>query len=710
MADANQRCRIASCLATVALFLTGSILAQTTPPELIPDTWSRQVVLSVPPARPKAPVIDGHVTYKEWYYASSLGGFIDVDTGNLSDLPVRMYVCYDDQFVYMGFVIYRPAMNPTPRATFQPGQHEHIWWKDDNLELVLWPGRPEKGIEHFYAFCGNSIGAWSNMRGEIEGTGGDSTWPGQWVYKASRAGRDNWHAELAIPIKQFPACEKPGPGAVWFADVMNQQVTPAKKMIDLGLIWNLQEHGYRSQNLARLVFVDEGPIVRPHGLGRLRRTGEQTQETVGLRQVFYNQGKEPYTLDGEIQLFRAPAPRPAGALAFFDLWDRIIKTRKTGKPVIDPKQEVQAFRSEADLLRELNERFKFVAERKGTFTVAPGKAGYFNLERPVETGEYIVAYRFSDAKTGEVMNAQVVPYAILPALDLSLRPHFLKHEKLRAEASLRNTQVAEGDKVQFALRRGDQVLATASAAVAPQAEAVHAYLDTHNFELETEATVTALLVRADGTERMTSSKSIRRPATPEWYGNQIGRSKVVPPPFEAVRVVGDETVQLWERRIEFGEDGLPRSVLARGTELLARPIRLDLGDLTPAWELRCASADDRDAVFEAQGAAGGLRFALRSTVRYDGTTRFDLRVTPDDTAAQLSRLVLEVPLVSRYARLMTHHTTWTDPARSDTKGFAGSLDRWLDEHIRAALEYAPNLAIVSSYGTDKPWRGEDSSG
>ncbi|MFW6156017.1 MAG: hypothetical protein ACOC7J_01755, partial [Armatimonadota bacterium] len=117
---------------------------------------------------------------------------------------------------------------------------------------------------------------------------------------------------------------------------------------------------------------------------------------------------------------------------------------RAGGRDVDPEQEIQAFRSEDDILGELNERFEFVEEREGRMVAPPRAedgsqgAGYFALEQPVENGEYVVAWKFTDAESGEVVSAQVVPYSILPGLDLTLRPFFLKYEKLRAEASLAN--------------------------------------------------------------------------------------------------------------------------------------------------------------------------------------------------------------------------------------------------------------------------------
>jgi len=675
---------------------TGCLCAQEAaeqPPQLIPEWWARQAVVTVPPARPEAPTIDGNVGYQEWYYASSVDGFIDSDTGNLSDLPVRMYVCHDAAKVYVGVVIYRPPMNPTPRTTFEAGRQEHIWWQDDGFELVIRPGRPEAGVEHYYAFVGNPAGAWSLMRGELAGSGGDSSWPADWPYAAGPAGRESWSAELAIPVEQLTAAERPEPGATWFMDLMSQQVTPAKRIVDLGLVWNLGMHGYRSPVTPRFVFVDEdGPILRPHGVGRLNQTAAQDVQHTGMRMVFYNLGDQPFTLDGQVQLFRAPADRPEGALSLYDAWDRVRRIRETGEPDIDPTQGVQAFRSEEDLLRELNQRYEFVAGREGRFTVEPDPdptksgAGFFSIEQPIANGEYIVAWRFTDAESGEVVSAQVVPYAVLPALKVSLRPFFLKYEKLRAQASLANLELLDGDSVRFVLSARARELATAAAPVVPGADAVHVYLDSSGIEPEAEATVVATLVRTDGTEVISSSDTIVRPPNPEWWPNDIGRSPVVPPAFEPVRPDGERAFTLWQRRVEIGDDGLPASIVARGTELLARPVALDVGEPVQ-WISRRASVDDRDAIYEASGGADAFGLTMRAGFHYDGTGRFDLEVIPPPGGATVQRLVLDIPVAEEFARLAFHHGTWTDPQRSQASGFAGDLDEWFARYPDGFLPF-----------------------
>ena len=659
-------------------------------PTLIPDWWARQTVVPIPPARPEAPTIDGNVGYREWYFASRVDGFIDVDTGNLADLPVGMYVCYDESNLYVAVRIERPPMHPTPRSTFEAGRHEHIWWKDDAFELVIRPGREENGVDYFYAFAGNAVGAWSLMRGDLAGSGGDTSIPADWKYAAGVAGRTGWSAELAIPLDQIGTHEPPRPGSVWLMDLMAQQVSPRKRMIDLGLVWSAG-HGYRSPITPKFVFVGEdGPIQRPHGVGRL--SNPDRPQTSGMRMVYYNLSDEAIPLQGRVQLFRASAERPEGALQFHDAWDRIRRIRE-GERDIDPTQEIQAFRSEADILRELNGRFEFVEEREAQISVGAspgeGEAGsaFLSLERPLENGEYIVAWQFSDPETGEVVSAQVVPYAVLPGLNVTLRPFFLKYEKIRAEASLANLELREDDSIEFTLSSDGRELASATAAVNPLADSVHAFLDSAEVAPETEASVTARLLRADGTEVIANTATIERPAAPEWWPNDIGRSQVVPPPFEPVQADGDGAFTLWQRRVEIGDNGLPASIIARGSELLARPVTLEMGEAQPSWSCSRTSLDDRDAVYEATGTVGDFALRMRSTWHYDGTGRIDLTIDPGAQPGSLERLVLEIPVTEEFARLAYHQGTRTDPQIASTGTFAGTVDEWFEQYPEGMIPF-----------------------
>lgn len=705
-----------------ALSIAGATLAQAQEPlRLIPSNWSRQPIIAVPPARPAPPKIDGYVDYKEWFYAAHVLGFLDMDTGCAPAHPVGMYLCYDKDALYIGIVINRPPMNPTPRATVAAGPTEHLWWKDDGFELVVEPGShgskdaKDAGIRYGYAFCGNSIGAWSDLRYELAAGQSDASWTGKWEYKASRPGLDSWHAEMKIPASQFEGGVPPAPGVEWRLAVMNQQVTPLKKMIDWTMMWSFGEGSYASRNKARLLFIDEGPIFRFSEWGKLRpasKEAEKGPEKIGLRCILYNQGKQPYTLNGRADLFRFPDKRPAGVMTFYDLWDRLRHVRETGQPLRDPKDPTQAFRSEADLLKELNDRYQPVTSTNAAVTVASGGAGYFPLEVPLQRGEYLLSCQFTDAKEGRVLASQVAPFQVLPGLDLQLRPYFLTHQKLRAEASVRDL-AREGDGVKLSLAVDGKELDSTTVKVSQGAEAVTTYLSARAWPPEKTGRVRAELIGADGKACMSSEASLLRPRTPEWFGKNLGRSKVVPPPFEPVSCPASNIAQVWQRRYRFGTNGLPESITTRGSELLARPMTLTLkaggnSRKNSKGDLRRVRSDGRDAVFEAQQRAVEWNLTTTAAVHYDGCVRFDVTVSPAHPLT-LDSLALEIPVAKRWAHLFTHNGTSTDYAKTNNDGLGGNVQKWFDKYPAGAMPFTWAF-FLGSYDRGLQWFCESDRG
>ncbi|NUP98389.1 MAG: hypothetical protein HUU35_00900 [Armatimonadetes bacterium] len=668
--------------------------------------WPRQPVIGVPPLVGAAPSIDGHVNYQEWVNAAHVIGFTDLDTGTAAVYPVHLYLTYDQEALYLAWVVYRPPLQPTPKATFEAGPHEHIWWKDDNVEVVLEPGRD---AGYGYAFAGNSIGGFSDLRYPLKGSGSDGSWSGQWLYRATRAGLDNWHAELRVPVAQFANAAPLQPGSAWNLGVMNQPITPRKAMIDWTMLWGFGSPGYASPNKATLAFLGpNSPVVRASELGRLRPTAKDTEAGVqpaGLRIIVNNPGSQAQALRWQAAIYRYPGKREPGMLAFYELWDRLLSVQASGQPLRDPKDPTQAFRTAADLLAELGQRYQPVAEADYVVKMEAGKPGYFPLQTPLERGEHLVVWRITDTSTGQTVAAQAVPFSILPSLDLQLRPYFLTHRKLRVEADVR--EVAQrGDQVTAALAINGEVVAEATVGVDPAIGSAVSYLDTTRWPEGQEGRVIARLLGADGQERERNEATLTRPPTPDWFGRNLGRSAVVPPGFEPVRKLDERTVALWQRQYRFGEQALPTSIISRGTELLARPMRLHLPGL-PTGTLRALEADQRDARFEST-AGDALRLTTQSAVHYDGCLRVDLTLTPRQPTP-LESLVLEIPLVERYATLFTHNSTGTDFGTSVADGLGGALGNWFARYPNGRMPFTFGF-FLGSYDRGLQWFCESDRG
>lgn len=655
------------------------------------DQWNRQPVLTVPPVKDKAPLIDGHVKFDEWYYAAVVSSFYDPEVGGLGPYPATMYLSYDNDALYVAMTIHRHPMYPTPKSTFAAGPHESIWWKDDNFELVIEPGEIDKDTKFGYAFAGNSVGGYSDLR-YSGAAGSDAAWNGKWEYKAER-GRDTWSAEVKIPFSQFEGVNAPQPGTEWFFDALIQTITPRKQLADWSHMWSFGQTNYRSENKARLVFGDKNaPVFRLGQVGQMRPSSKQAETGVvpiGMRAVLYHQGDKPYTLQAEAELYRADA-RAEGSLTFMDLWDRLLVARKTGQPITDPKEPTQSFRNEASFLEELNKRYKPVKNVATSITVEPGKAGYIPLDITKEPGDYVVAYRFRDAQTGKLLASQLTPFSILPKFDLTLTPFFLQHQKVRLDLRMDEVSPA-ATKIVAQMKVGNKVVKQEQALDKENRSEARLYLSTQGWPEEATAQIEAQLLDVNGKVLESTKQSFKRPKTPAWWNQNLGRSAIVPPPYTPLKSEAPNEASVWGRRYRLGENGLPSSVLTRGEELLSRPLSLKVEAngkaVADTGKLTRQSQNQHEAVFESARTNSDVKVTTRTAVYYDGAMRFDIKLDPQGKTSTLNNIVLDIPLKSQWATLFTHNGTSTDFNKSKQDGLSGALDRWFSAYPNGGMPF-----------------------
>lgn len=133
-----------------------------------------------------------------------------------------------------------------------------------------------------------------------------------------------------------------------------------------------------------------------------------------------------------------------------------------------------------------------------------------------------------------------------------------------------------------------------------------------------------------------------------WFENSIGISDTVPEPWTPIIVSGQElsTVAISYR---LGDDGLPVSIVAKGEDILARPVQL-LEDGVPmrGGELVMGAVAATEVAWSSTFVGATCQVTLRCRLEYDGMIRFELAIEP--TAEQVGRITLEVPIAERFAR------------------------------------------------------------
>jgi len=154
-----------------------------------------------------------------------------------------------------------------------------------------------------------------------------------------------------------------------------------------------------------------------------------------------------------------------------------------------------------------------------------------------------------------------------------------------------------------------------------------------------------------------------------WLGNDLGREKVVIPPFTPIRTCGNE-VEVLFRKHRLNHFGLWDSVESKGTELLAEPMSFELvseGKTVP-WRGEIKKLELRngghDASYRAESAnAAGISLTVAGYAEYDGFfwNRFEL---DNPVRRPVDRLTVRIPLKDAQMPLfhVISNTIRTNPA------------------------------------------------
>lgn len=668
------------------------------------------------PLLDKAPTVDGTVADSEWDQATLVTDFFQQMGGAERLVPdrVKLYAGYHGDTVYLAWQIFREKGFEKPAAKYAPGKQEHIWMKDDNIEVVIEPGARDKGINNFYTIVGNSVGAYSETSARLDSSG-HGAWEGKWTYRAHIT-PFGWEGELEVPLTTFFKAEKPGPGVEWRFSFIEQPVTPAKKVFTWEKMWAYGESDYRSNTKGIMRFADQGTIVRLDRMGKLK------DDTLGLKFHLLNRGAQPVKVRAEMEAFYSPVKYKEGETMFFDIWDHIREIRRVGKFKAGAGTEkVQTFAGEEEYLKQLNTRFTYYQSKKqDAIIVEPGQSREITLEIPSKNGEFLVGYRLVDEATSQIIAEHALPVGIFPSLTMEFIPYWLKWEVLHVVTDVSLVPgMQAGDTVEWTLKSKN-----GKAAFGSGREKWNAKTDTVETDLPTkdlkpgEYQVEAKALDATGKVLATNTDFITKPATPAWHNNNIGKTKVVPPPFEPVKANGTK-LTFWKRTYDFGSSFLPQSFIARDTEILARPLNLILEtsagkETVEKVTVKTLESSDLAVVYEMQGESASLALSARVTAEYDGLLRFDWTFKPLKGPVTVQKLILEIPLKKEYGLLYAIGATGTVPAQQylwDRAGFVTNFSRYYPDN-QMPFTYgfflgADDRGIQWCAESDKGWSPQD---
>ena len=171
----------------------------------------------------------------------------------------------------------------------------------------------------------------------------------------------------------------------------------------------------------------------------------------------------------------------------------------------------------------------------------------------------------------------------------------------------------------------------------------------------------------------------------EWRGNDLGVPAKTPAPWTPVAVDGNRLETLMTQ-YQLGENGLPAAIIAKGENLLARPVQLlEEGKPMKAQDLTIGASQDAEADWSVRFEGKTCDVTLNGRIEFDGLTRYELDVEPKTKDGVVAPLRFEIPMKPEYAthRMFQHLGGRLAVRKAGPDVFSGRAQRLAQAQRRA---------------------------
>lgn len=643
-------------LILLSLAFSWSPLLAATNPDV---TWMRLPEATVPQL-PQAPKIDGNLDRAEWLGATELG-LLAVDTNGVHDgLERKVLLGYDQDRLYVGVKIERPANALQPRMPAAGGRVDSAR-EGDFFELALAPGGT---LENAIAFVLYPNGSFGDAR--MPTGGKEFAWNAAGVEAGARLTNSGWEGEFSIPWADLGRKGPPAADEVWGFDGIDNRNTPSTLLGH----WSFRGGLWKNfRNYGSLRFAP-APAVQ------LSQIGQTGNDHLGVDFSVVNLTKTSVPITAKFQLLRRKAGALGGPKAF-------LENIESGM-AHDSQAEFTKGVHLPDQVRFALQSYEPVAEPiEQTFTIPAGQQRSFGFNQKVELGEYLVAYQILN--DDQPLNRGSAVVRLEPPLPIHLEPYWLYSETV--DVVLEDTsriQVPEGARAQIALFRADdpgKILAQAEAPVVSGAKDLKIPLSVKGIA-PGGYTINSKITAPDGKVAASIDTPVERPEFPAWYKNEFGKRIEVPKPWTPVEAAPDGVVKIWNRVYDLSAF-LPKSILSGGQEILAAPVTFDASiDGKPqsfaVQNLKLLEAKPGKAVYQAELTSDLATMKGTVSVEFDGFTWFDLEISPKRPGTTLDSAVLVAKIRPELSTLFSRHKFLEDPAfpapKAEKNGVPGVVE------------------------------------
>ncbi|MBI4024509.1 MAG: hypothetical protein HY360_05975 [Verrucomicrobia bacterium] len=489
----------------------------------------------------------------------------------------------------------------TQKPKAEVKEHDGAVYTDDSFEIFLAPS--PTAAKPLYQLVFNSLDA------HYDSKDGDPSWNGNWRSR-SRVSAAEWEAEAVIPFRELGVAP-PRPGEEWqFNFGRNWSRPSAFTTVTFNLAYS------DVTRFARFVFGGTNVAVRA--------TQTLATDEKGAQGAFVAPVSGAYVITHAI---KKPLQTilDKGSITSFDAIP--------GALLADEKKSVQAL--EGDTCNfDFSTRLQAEGQYFASLRILSPQGELFNQVTPFQVERALDVTLTALSKDGKLVVSWELNREIGTPFDLSMA---LVNSAGKETAS-RKEKVA-------AARKGEQVF---DLALFPDKE--------YAVRISARGNLGAF----EQTEKWLSFRNA------EWlgFGKKLAAGHIVPKPWKAIAVLGDNRIQTLQTESRFADGPFPQQMAAAKEDLLAGPVALivtanrrlggtDHQELSfdPGQRKWIEKFPDRVA-FQQDCKSRDLDLTTKVSAEFDGLLRFDVALRPrKKSGVMISGLALEVPLKPECATL-----------------------------------------------------------
>lgn len=543
------------------------------------------------------PKIDGIVDEQEWAGAARMVGF--TKRAMLAPLDASFWVGSDGTQLYIAVVSAVPPCGKLlARVVPLPEDRDARTWLDDSIELVLDP-MPTAPIGQRRLFHAN-INAKGAIHDMIYVAGGSAEpWRGHWR-TASQIIGDRWHFELALPLADLGVRSMPSGQSMGVRIGRNWQQTPLASQTE----WSPLGGAYiEPRSMPRVTWDATAPVVQVLQLADPDKPGAHIKLSVS----------NPGNVARDVKVALVYRPKSSAP-------QEVVKSLRV-PPGQKALVELAGSAMNEDVFTSIH------------VTSPDEKTIYYLREFNWRAGRPARAWAVDETAVRKIQT------------QFAYHPSFNKVHFKANIGELENRAKVTGARL--AIRRKGAAVSLATTDLAMTAD----------FALRTLWTVPPLpdgqyeaVFQLIGVTTDPVVQPFVRHVFP-WEHNRLGKSDALVEPFTAIEVKG-RTVSTVLRRHTLGELGLWNQVESLGQELLAGPMRIEVGGKREAVSgtgLKFTEKTPTQVATESAWKAGPLKGTARGRWDYDGMQKWVLTLEP--SAEPVQSLTLVIPFRSQAASL-----------------------------------------------------------